>query len=289
MTFASLYVVEQVTQIPPLPPRPDDAHKGTFGTLLILGGSTQMIGAPMLAARSAYRAGCGLVRVAMPQNVLAAALSTLPEAIGLGLDGGDSDVENFREATEKADAIVVGPGLGQEPAGGPLLEAVYTGDKPAVVDADGLNLLAGKDAWPSDFAAPAVMTPHPGEMKRLLKFLPGWHDVPGDDDRRIKLAGEASSKFGRVIVLKGHRTVVSDGDRYFVNATGDNSLAKAGSGDVLSGLIGSLLAQGMTLFDAAVCGVHYHGLAGEAAGHDLGRRGVLSHDVAERLPRVLGD
>ena len=280
--------MEPVPQVPPLPPRPDDAHKGTFGTLLILGGSTQMIGAPMLAARSAYRAGCGLVRVAMPHSVLAAALSTLPEAVGLGLDGGDADVTRFREAMTKADAVVVGPGLGQEPAGGPLLRAIYTGDKPAVVDADGLNLLAAKDQWPSDFAAPAVMTPHPGEMKRLLKFLPGWDDVPTDDDGRVKLAGEASMTFGRVVVLKGHRTVVSDGERYFVNATGDNSLAKAGSGDVLSGLIGSLLAQGMNPFDAAVCGVHYHGLAGEAAGRDLGKRGVLSHDVADRLPQVMG-
>ena len=286
MTFASPSTVEQVTHIPPTPPRPDDAHKGTFGTLLVLGGSTEMIGAPMLAARSAYRAGCGLVRVAMPQSVLAAALSTLPEAVGLGLDGGD-DVRRFREAMDKADAVVVGPGLGLEPAGGWLLEAVFTGNQPAVVDADGLNLLAKMDEWPEDFLAPAVMTPHPGEMKRLLKFLPGWDDVPSDDAGRIKLAGEASETFGRVVVLKGHRTVVADGWRYFVNATGDNSLAKAGSGDVLSGLIGSLLAQGMRPFEAAVCGVHYHGLAGEAAGRDLGRRGVLSHDVADRLPGVM--
>ena len=279
--------MNRLTHVPPPPPRPDDAHKGTFGTLLILGGSTQMIGAPMLAARSAYRAGVGLVRVAMPHSVLAAALSTLPEAVGLGLEGWDDDVPHFRAAMDKATALVVGPGLGQEPAGGPLLEAVYQGEKPAVVDADGLNLLAGRDAWPTDFAAPAVLTPHPGEMGRLLKFLPDWADVPTDEDGRVKLAGDAARAFGRTVALKGHRTVVSDGDRYFVNETGDNSLAKAGSGDVLSGLIGSLLAQGMPPFDAAVCGVHYHGLAGELAGRDLGKRGVLSHDVADRLPRVM--
>ena len=281
--------MRSVTQVPTPPERPDDAHKGTFGTLLILGGSTTMIGAPMLAARSAYRAGCGLVRVAMPHSVLAAALTTLPEAIGLGLDGSDADADQLREAMDKADAVVVGPGLGQEPAAGPLLETVYKGDVPAVFDADALNLLAAMDAWPRDFAAPAVLTPHPGEMRRLLKHLPGRDEVPTDEPGRSDLAGHAARTFGKIVVLKGHRTVVSDGESVFVNDTGDNSLAKAGSGDVLSGLIGSLLAGGMTPFDAAVCGVYHHGLAGEAAGRDLGRRSVLAGDVADRVGRVLGD
>lgn len=276
----------ETQDLPSLPPRPDDAHKGTFGTLLILGGSQQMIGAPMLAARSAYRAGCGLVQVALPQAVLAAALSVCPEAIGLRLVGKEGDVRRFRTALEKVDAVVAGPGLGQEPEAEALLRAVYSSEKPAVLDADALNLLAARDQWPADFRAPAVLTPHPGEMARLAGHIEG-REVPSDDAGRVDLCGAAARAFRAVVLLKGRRTVISDGERFRINTTGDNSLAKAGTGDVLAGLIGSLLAQGMPPFDAAVCGAHYHGLAGEAAGRALGRRAVLASDVAERLGEVM--
>jgi NAD(P)H-hydrate epimerase len=272
--------------VPPFPPRPDDAHKGRFGTLVILGGSQQMIGAPMLAARGAYRAGCGLVQVAMPQPVLAAALSICPEAIGLRLVGKEGDVRRFRSALQRADAVVAGPGLGQEPQAEALLRAVYTSEKSSVIDADALNILAERDEWPADFRAPAVLTPHPGEMARLARHL-GGREIPSDDAGRIDVCGAAAREFQSVVVLKGPRTVISDGERYRINTTGDNSLAKAGTGDVLAGLIGSLLAQGMPPFDAAVCGVHYHGLAGQAAGRALGKRAVLASDVAERLGEVM--
>lgn len=276
----------ETQDLPSLPPRPDDAHKGTFGTLLILGGSQQMIGAPMLAARSAYRAGCGLVQVALPQAVLAAALSVCPEAIGLRLVGKEGDVRRFRIALEKVDAVVAGPGLGQEPEAEALLRAVYSSEKPAVLDADALNLLAARDQWPADFRAPAVLTPHPGEMARLTGHIEG-REVPSDDAGRVDLCGAAARAFRAVVLLKGRRTVISDGERFRISTTGDNSLAKAGTGDVLAGLIGSLLAQGLPPFDAAVCGAHYHGLAGEAAGRTLGRRAVLASDVAERLGEVM--
>ena len=276
----------EIHDIPALPPRPDDAHKGTFGTLLVLGGSQQMIGAPMLAARSAYRAGCGLVQVAMPQAVLPAALAICPEAIGLRLVGKEGDVRRFRATLEKADAVVAGPGLGQEPEAEALLRAVCSSKKPAVLDADALNLLSAREKWPDDFRSPAVLTPHPGEMTRLARHLSG-REVPSDDSGRIDLCGAAAREFACVVVLKGPRTVISDGERYRVNTTGDNSLAKAGSGDVLAGVIGSLLAQGMPPLEAAVCGAHYHGLAGEAAGRALGRRSVMATDVAERLREVM--
>lgn len=276
----------EVEQLPALPPRPDDAHKGTFGTLLILGGSTQMIGAPMLAARSAYRAGCGLVQVAMPQAVLAAALSIVPEATGLGLQGDSQDAHRFRNAMQRAGALVAGPGLGQEPQAAALLRAVYSSDLPAVLDADALNLLAAMETWPSDFRVPAVFTPHSGEMKRLLKHL-ARSTLPDGEPARIELCGHAARTLGGTVLFKGRRTVISDGRRYRVNATGDNSLAKAGTGDVLSGLIGSLLAQGMSPFDAAVCGAHYHGLAGAAAGRTRRARAVMAMDVAEHLADVM--
>lgn len=275
-----------VTDLPPLPPRPDDAHKGIFGTLLLVGGSTQMTGAPMLAARSAYRAGCGLVRVAMPQSVLAAALSVLPEAIGLGFEGNDGDAKRLREALTSADAIAAGPGLGQEPSAEALLDEILQSDLPAVLDADALNHLAKRKSWPKR-EKPTVLTPHPGEMKRLLAHVPDWDEVPKGDEGRIQLATAAAKQWNVILVLKGRRTVITDGERVWVNQTGDVTLAKAGSGDVLTGLIGSLLAQGMNAFDAAICGVHYHGLAGETAGRDLGQRGALATDIADCVARVM--
>src|SRR5688572_7361175 len=276
----------EIHDLPQLPPRSEDAHKGTFGTLLILGGSSQMIGAPMLAARAAYRAGCGLVQVAMPQGVLAAALAVCPEAIGLRLVGKEGDVRRFRTALERADAVVAGPGLGQEPEAEALLRAVYSSGKPAVLDADALNLLAAREQWPADFRAAAVLTPHPGEMARLAKHL-GGREVATGEAGRIDLCNAAARSLRSVVLLKGRRTVISDGERYRINATGDNSLARAGAGDVLAGLIGSLLAQGMPPFEAAVCAAHYHGVAGEAAGKALGRRSVLASDVAERLGEAM--
>lgn len=274
-----------ITDLPTLPDRPADAHKGTFGSLMIVGGSIDMIGAPMLAARSAYRAGCGLVTVAMPQSVLAAALSTLPEAIGLGFHGDQGDVGLLEDRLEKADAVVAGPGLGTAPAADALLDAILATKKPVVLDADALNLLARRSKWP-EHAADLVLTPHPGEMKRLLRHL-GAEEVPKDDAGRINLAHAASVAWKAIVVLKGQRTVVADGHHARLNDTGDQTLAKAGSGDVLSGLIGSLLAQGMNPFDAACLGVHFHGKAGERAGRRSATRSALASEVADALAEVM--
>lgn len=273
--------------LPPKPDRPAEAHKGTFGSLLIVGGSTEMIGAPMLAARSAYRAGCGLVCVAMPQSVLAAALSTLPEAIGLGFHGDEGDARRLEAQLEKMDALVVGPGLGQAPAGDALLDRILQQEKAVVLDADALNLLARREKWP-EARAKLVLTPHPGEMKRLLRHL-DRDEVPHDDEGRIELAHAAAVAWGAVVVLKGARTVIADGSRVRLNETGDQTLAKAGTGDVLSGLIGSLLAQGLAPFDAACLGVHYHGQAGEIAGRQRTMRSALASEVAEAVGEAMDD
>ena len=244
-----------------------------------------MIGAPMLAARSAYRAGVGLVRVVMPRTVIAAALTLLPEAIGLGLDGEDGedgDVDKLRKTFDKATALCAGPGLGDEPAANDLLDAILDSGLPTVLDADALNLLAARDAWPG-LPGHVVITPHPGEMKRLLKHVPGRDEVPHDDDGRLDLAGAAQQALGGVLVLKGQRTVVRSAEGVYVNDTGDATLAKAGSGDVLAGLIGALLAGGMPPADAAVFAVHRHGLAGESVGRRRGTQGGLAHEVADAL------
>ena len=190
-------------------------------------------------------------------------------------------------AADKADAIVIGPGLGQSRTAGERLQRLMGLPKPAVVDADGLNMIAEGEVWPEWFKAAAVLTPHPGEMKRLAKLI-GRTEVPTDEAGRVDIAMAAATAFGQVVVLKGQGTVVTDGQRVYVNPTGDSSLAKAGTGDVLSGMAGCLLGQGMGGFDAACCAVYLHGLAGQLAGSRLGRRCVLSEDVIHAIPEAVG-
>lgn len=277
----------RITTLPALPPRPVDGHKGLFGRVLIVGGHDAMIGAPVLAGTSALRMGAGLVQLAVDRSILTAALSITPELIGLGL-GRSKAQKDLLDAADSADAIVVGPGLGQSPHAMARLKALISLAKPLVVDADGLNLLAKQRQWPARFKARAVLTPHPGEMKRLAKLL-YRKEVPTDDDGRIDIATAAANSFKQVIVLKGTRTVVTDGKQVYLNRTGDSSLSKAGTGDVLSGIIATLLAQQMDRFEAACCGVWIHGKAGEFAGQRLGLRCVLARDVIDALPKAIAE
>jgi hydroxyethylthiazole kinase-like uncharacterized protein yjeF len=256
-----------------------------FGRVLIVGGSMEMIGAPVLAGAAALRMGSGLVQIAMPGPVLAAALSVVPELIGLSLDEDSASIKKLLEAADKADVLALGPGLGQSRSTGKMLDALFRLDKPMVVDADALNYLSSLKRWPKSFAAKAVLTPHPGEMKRLAKLL-GRHDVPDDEKGRIQIAAEAAKTFGQIVVLKGHRTVVTDSRRVYINTTGDSSLSKAGAGDVLSGILASLIGQGMDRFEAACAAVHLHGKAGELAGKKLGLRSVLARDVIDAIGEV---
>lgn len=275
------------TNLPQLPPRPAEGQKGQFGRVLIVGGSHEMIGAPVLAGTAALRMGSGLVQIAMPKSVLATAVSITPELVGLALSNAAKSRE-LTQAAQKADAIVLGPGLGQTPLTKARVFELIKLDKPMVIDADALNILAKSKKWPPSMRAKAVLTPHPGEMKRLIGLL-GQSDVPTDDEGRIALATKTAKAFNVVLVLKGHRTVVSDGAKVYVNHTGDSSLSKGGSGDVLSGVLGCLLGQHMDRFDAACLAVHLHGRAGEIAGQKLGRRGVLSRDVIDALAGALAE
>ncbi|HWE02266.1 MAG TPA: NAD(P)H-hydrate dehydratase [Tepidisphaeraceae bacterium] len=273
--------MKKITQLPLLPLRPVDGHKGLFGRVLIVGGNDEMVGAPVLAGTSALRMGAGLVQIAVPRSILAAAISVTPELIGLGLGTASAD-KRLLEAGGKADAIVIGPGLGQSPRAKARLLRLVRLPKPMVVDADGLNMLAAGKKWPAFFKAEAVLTPHPGEMSRLGTLF-GRTEVPKDQHGRIDIAVEAAKTFGQTIVLKGGGTVVTDGTRVYVNTTGDSSLSKAGTGDILSGIIGTLLSEKMDGFDAACAGVWLHGRAGELAGQRLGMRCVLGADVIDHI------
>ena len=269
-----------VTDLPPLPERPADGHKGTFGKLLVVGGSRDMIGAPMLAAKAAYRAGCGYVIVAMPRPVLAAGLTVLPEAVGLGLD--EDDDGRLTEVAREADALVIGPGLGRQPGAGDRVRALLKLGRPTVLDADGLTGLAGELADVLRGHGRVVLTPHPGEARTLT-----GEDVPTDDAGRRAFAERWAGRWGGTLLLKGARTVITDGRDTFINTTGDSTLAKAGSGDVLSGLIGTFLAQGLDPLPAARLAAHAHGLAGEHAGLMWTKRGAMAGDVCDAIPHAL--
>jgi NAD(P)H-hydrate epimerase len=280
--------MNRIDHSPRLPARPKSGHKGIFGRVLVVGGNDGMIGAPVFAGTAALRMGSGLVQIAVPRSILHAALSITPELIGIAL-GKAAGKDQLLEAAEAADAIVIGPGLGQTPeALGRLMRLVRL-EKPMVVDADGLNLLAKQKRWPSFFKAHAVLTPHPGEMNRLAKLI-GREKTPAEEEGRIEIALAAAKAFGQVVVLKGDRTVVADPDeRVYVNQTGNSALSKAGSGDVLSGILGSMLGLKVERFEAACMAVALHGLAGEYAAARMGMRSPIAFDIIESIPDAISE
>jgi ADP-dependent NAD(P)H-hydrate dehydratase len=279
--------LERIHEAPSLAARPVEGHKGMFGRVLVVGGNEGMIGAPAFAGAAALRTGAGLVQLAVPRSILAAALSITPECIGIGL-GKASAKDDLLKAAELADAVVIGPGLGRTPEAEARVVRLVRLEKPMVIDADGLNILAAMKKWPGFFKARAVLTPHPGEMKRLAKLI-GRDDVPSDERGRADIAATLARAVGQVVVLKGHRTVVTDGRRVYVNNNGDSTLSKAGTGDVLSGIAGALLAQGIDPLDAACIGVHLHGRAGEIAGKRFGQRSALAREVIDAIGEAAGE
>lgn len=267
--------MQRIVRLPPLAARPADGHKGTFGRLLIVGGGTEMIGAPAFCGQAAYHAGAGYVQLATPREALLHVLALCPQAIGLALPS-----DAFAAAIDKADAVAIGPGLGQLADARELVSAVLNGGKPSVIDADALNLIAAGANWPAEVSARCVLTPHPGEMKRLGKLFGKTEQSSTDEDDRIDTACRAARAFEQIIVLKGHRTVVTDGTKVYINRTGSTALAKAGSGDILSGITGALLAQkNADPFSAACTAVWVHGKAGEIAGHRVGQRSAVATDI----------
>ncbi len=267
----------------PLPHRPADGHKGTFGRVLVIGGNAEMIGAPAFAGASAFRAGAGLVQVATPKPILPFVLAIEPELIGLALP---TSQKKWDEATDKADAIVIGPGLGQQKQSRERLDAVLSLDKPVVVDADALNLLSSHKKWPTKVKARCLLTPHPGEMQRLGALF-GKIDQHNTADDRLDTAFRAASAFNQVIVLKGSHTIITDADRYHINTTGDSSLSKAGTGDILTGILATLLAQKVDPFDAACAAVWIHGRAGEIAGKKVGQRSTVARNIVESIAEAI--
>lgn len=283
---------DPIDRPPPPPARPAESHKGTFGTVIVVGGSPAMIGAPAICAAAALRTGAGLVKLATPPTILPPALTIEPGATGILLEG---SLEDELAAIDQADpsqtgVLALGPGLGTSEAAGARVHALLQGPRPVVLDADGLNLLATLDAprprSEPDAAPELVMTPHPGEFERLARPLEITHS-PTALDQRPAAAVELARAHRAVVLLKGRHTLVTDGERLFRNATGNPALATAGSGDVLTGIIASLIAQGMPPFDAACLGAHVHGLAADRWAHRHGPAGLAALELTRELPDAL--
>lgn len=271
-----------------------NAHKGDAGRVLCFVGSRLYPGAATLVARAAQRAGAGLVTLAcLDESLLGVVPIAAPEAVYLDFCG-TADVERARLAallqSREDHALVLGCGLSLCERSAALVESVLTsGAKiPLVVDADGLNALGSRPERLRGYAGPVVITPHPGEASRLLGRL-----VPKHDEERARAALELAEKSGAIVCLKGHHTVVTDGRTVFVNDTGNPGMATAGAGDVLAGILGAYLAacageagHAWTPFDAAAGAVHVHGLAGDLAAKELGRRGLVASDLIAFLPKA---
>ncbi len=273
-----------------LPTRKPDGHKGDFGRLFVLAGSTGMTGAAAMAGLSALRAGCGLVKIGCPksvQPVLATKLTEVmthpfPDVGGRGMFAlrGLGEVRKF---VAENDAVVIGPGIGTHHETFELIRRLVSKlDKPAIIDADGLNALAGHTDVLKGCSVMPILTPHPGEFRRLTDRV-----TPEDIQERADMVRSVAADFNVILVLKGSPTLVSaPGGNCYLNPTGNNGMATAGSGDVLSGIIGSFLAQGMDPFDASVAGVYVHGLAGDYATHMLTERAMIAGDMIDNLPDV---
>jgi ADP-dependent NAD(P)H-hydrate dehydratase len=277
--------------VPTLPPRPADGHKGTFGRVLVIAGSRGMTGAAVLCGSAALRGAAGLVQVAVPNEVLPTVAAgnlcylTAPFAQDVRGRFATAAVDELVDlAATWADVVAVGPGLGLSDAIPPLVTGLLgRADKPIVVDADGLNALArlSADDWRAR-RQPAVLTPHPGEFARLC-------DQPADAvrDRREELATQYAADHRVILVLKGHRTIVTDGTRVYRNDTGNPGMGTGGTGDVLTGLIAALIGQHLSPFEAAVLGVWAHGRAGDLAATDLSQTGLIASDLLTYLPMAL--
>lgn len=283
--------MQPITQLPSPPARPKDAHKGTFGTVMVVGGSLWMPGAPALAARAALRSGAGLVKFAAEPVVLSSLLLLEASATGVPLPEAPANLDWLETADPQGRAVLaVGPGLGTEAVTVERVRALMAVSRPLVLDADGLNALAALLKAGADFpvsAAPRVLSPHPGEFARLAEAV-GIEATPGRDPAaRQRAAAALARRLSAVVLLKGAGTVVSDGERFYCNDTGNAALATAGSGDVLTGLIAGLMAQGLGAWEAAVLGAWLHGLAADHWAHRFGHAGLIARELADGIPGAL--
>ncbi len=267
--------------------RPDDSNKGTLGSLLCICGSYGMAGAAIMAGKAALRCGIGLLKIAVPKSIYPVCATNILESVYYPLEETSNGVISSKntdfllEMCEKSSAVVIGCGLSVCDDTKNLVQSVITNcENPLVIDADALNCICNKPEILKNLKAPAIITPHPGEMARLL------HSTPkAVNSNRENTAIDFAKKFGVVTVLKGAGTIIASPDgEVYINHTGNSGMATGGSGDILSGIIGSLLAQGASPINAAAAGVFLHGTIGDLAAEKLGKISMLPTDMIDMIP-----
>lgn len=267
-----------------LPDRKANTHKGDYGRILLLCGSKGYTGAAALSAMGALRCGAGLVYLCVPESIYQIEASKLLEPIVLplpDLDGHFSTdaIQEICKLLPKMDAVLIGPGIGQSADTKALTEAVLTNfEGPIILDADGINVMRRNIDALRGRSFPTVLTPHPGEFTRIGGIL---------ENGRREGAEALANTLQTIIVLKGHKTVITDGTTTYINETGNPGMAVGGSGDVLAGMIAALIGQGIDPLEAAACGAWLHGAAGDLCADDMGQYAMLPSNILNYLPRLL--
>ncbi len=267
-----------------MPQRPVDGHKGTFGKILLLCGSRGYTGAAALAAMGALRTGAGLVYLGVPDCIydIEAVKLTEPVIIPVADDGityAPTAVGQILSLLQGKDAVLIGPGIGQSRGSEAVVRTVLeTFEGPVVLDADGINVMAAHKDILRERTGPTILTPHDGEFRRFGGVL---------SQDRAESASNLARDLNGIVLLKGHRTVITDGYCTYINPTGNPGMATGGSGDVLAGVIVSLLGQGVPALEAAACGAWLHGAAGDICASEIGQYGMLPSDMVNVLPRLL--
>jgi len=267
-----------------LPDRDLNTHKGNFGKILLLCGSRGYTGAAALAAMGALRCGAGLVYLGVPESVYSIVATKVTEPVVFPLDDengmlADKAIQAIDEKLQQMDAVLIGPGLGQSAGTMAVLEYLLKSyHKALIIDADGINLLAEHKDLLRGRTGTSILTPHEGEFRRL---------TGAQVQNRPEDAMKWASDLGAIVVLKGHNTVITDGNRCFMNPTGNPGMAVGGSGDVLSGMITGFVGQGIQPLEAAACSVWLHGAAGDLCARNLGQYAMLPTDMLNVLPRLL--
>ncbi len=267
-----------------IPERHADSHKGSYGKLLCAAGSIGMAGAAYLCALGAYRSGVGLAQIYTPEKCMIPLQTRLPEAIVTPYKDSNS-LYALAKSVDGASAVAAGPGIGTGNASAAIIYSLLEAEKPLLIDADGLNIISASKVLREKLKSreyPTIITPHPAEMSRLAETT-----VPEICADVIGAATAFAAEYGVTVVLKGSVTVITDGDEVYLASPGSSALAKGGSGDVLSGIIGAFLAAGKDALDACIAGVYVHGTAGRIAAGDSSEYSLLASDVANAVGRAI--
>nr|WP_300005236.1 NAD(P)H-hydrate dehydratase [Tissierella sp.] len=270
--------------------RKAESHKGNFGRAAVIGGSTGMTGAAYMASLSALRTGAGYSYTLVPEKLETIMSIKLTESIIRPIEDGGrghftmESLQDILKYTKDMDALAIGTGMGVDGDRTYLVKEIIRNAKvPMVLDADGINCISENPHILEGHEKPVIITPHPGELSKFLDV-----SIENIQEKRVYYSEYVAKKYNVIVVLKGHRTVVASPKLgIYINETGNPGMATAGSGDVLTGMIVSLLAQGLKPFDAARLGVHLHGIAGDIARNNIGEYGMIASDIIENIPKAI--